>query len=218
MKKLAIGCGIVLLLGMIGVTAAFYYVYYYVSTKTQEYAQAARQFAQIAELDKRVTNKASFHAPSNGELTEEAVRRFVAVQESMTAKLGPRIQELTEKSNELQRRQQAEHRDATPVEVIGVVKDLAGLILQAKNAQVEALNASHFSLDEYDWVRRHVYAAAGVAVAPISLDNLTDPIKYGASVSEARSLSADVPPRNKALVEPYLTKLNDWAPYFFFGL
>jgi hypothetical protein len=217
MKKLAIGCGIVLLLGMIGVTAAFYYIYYYVSTKTHEYARAAHEFAQIAELDKSVINKASFHAPPDGELTEDAVRRFVAVQESMSAKLGPGIQELTEKSNELQRRQQAEHRDATPVEVIGVVKDLAGLILQAKHAQVEALNASHFSLDEYDWVRRRVYAAAGMSVAPISLDNL-EAIKNGVTVSETSSLDAHVPPRNKALVEPYLPKLKEWAPYAFFGL
>ncbi len=215
MKKVAIGCGVVLLLGMIGVSVAFYFVY----IKAREYTQSLRQFAEIAELDKSVANRASFHAPANGELTEDAVRRFVAVQESMSAKLGPRIQELTERSNQLQRRQESEHRDATPVEVISVVKDLMGLILQAKNAQVEALNASHFSLEEYDWVRRRVYAAAGMPLAQINFDNLPEAIKNGGTVSsEPRSLDADVPPRNKALVEPYLPKLKDWAPFAFFGL
>jgi hypothetical protein len=217
MKKLAIGCGLVLLLAMIGVSVAAYVVY----SKAREYAQSLRQFAEIAELDKSVTNKATFHAPANDELTEDAVRRFVAVQESMRAKLGKRLDELTERSNELQRRQESEHRDATPAEAISVVKDLMGLILQAKNAQVEALNASHFSLQEYDWVRRHVYEAAGISIAQVSLANLPDAVKNGAAgggSAEVSRASADVPPRNKALVEPYLPKLKEWAPYAFFGL
>src|SRR5712691_7852168 len=109
MKKLAIGCGIVLLVCGIAFCVVAYYVYY----KAQAFMAPIRQVAQIGELDKRVTNHTTYRPPASGELTEDQVRRFAAVHESMAAKLGKRVDELTAKQNEWQRRQQSEHRDPT---------------------------------------------------------------------------------------------------------
>ena len=218
MKKLAIGCGIVLVLCLV----AFGVVGYVIYSKARQYTQALTQFSEIAQLDKNVANKAPFTEPANGELTDDVMRRFVAVQESMTAKLGNRIKELTAKQDEFVRRQQAEHRDATPAEAFTVVTDMMGLILQAKTAQVEALNASHFSLEEYDWARRQVYAAAGMSITQFDLEKLQDAMKQGGVNAdipkEAREAAENVPPRNKQLVQPYLARLKDWAPFAFFGL
>jgi hypothetical protein len=216
MKKFAIGCGIALLLCVIALGGVLTYGYY----KLRPYAESVRQFAQIGELDKRVANKTPFMAPANGELTDDGMRRFVAVQESMVAKLGKRVQELNEKANELNRRQQEEHRQASASEALTFVTDMMGLLLQAKTAQVEALNASHFSLEEYDWVRRHVYAAAGMSITQFDVDKLKDAMKNGGVNVDIpkEATSEDVPPRNKQLVQPYLPKLKDWAPLAAFGL
>jgi len=212
MKKLAIGCGVVIVLCVIGFSVAGYFVY-------SKFKSMTASFQQFTELDKQVANRAPFTAPANGELTEDTMRRFVAVQESMTAKLGKRVEELTAKQNEFQRRQETEHRDATAAEAFTVITDMMGLILQAKTAQVQALNESRFSSDEYEWVRGRVYAAAGISIAQISLANLPDAVKNGGAVShDMPGADDEVPARNKALVQPYLPKLKDWAPFAFFGL
>ncbi len=217
MKKLAIGCGIVLVLCMIAFSVVAYVIY----SKARQYTQALTQFAAVAELDKNISNKTPFSAPVNGELTEDLVHRFVAVQESVTGKLGKRVEELTAKQNEFNRLQQAEHRDATPAEAFTVVTDLMKLLLEVRTAQVDALNASHFSLEEYDWTRRQVYAAAGLSIAQLNLDKLQEAMKNAGTPNSdipKEAISEDVPPRNKQLVQPYLPRLKDWAPFAFFGL
>jgi hypothetical protein len=217
MKKLAIGCGIVLVLCCVSVGALMVYGYY----KVQQYTASLKQFAEITQLNQQVANKASFTAPSNGELTDDVMRRFVAVQESMTAKLGKRVEELNTKANEFQRLQQSEHRDASASEVFTMVRDLMNLVLEAKTAQVAALNASHFSLEEYDWTRQQVYAAAGMSIAAFNFEKMQEAMKNASNgdVEASRNtLQSDVPERNKNLVQPYLPKLKEWAPFAFFGL
>jgi hypothetical protein len=216
MKKLAIGCGVVIVLCMIGFGLAAYYVYY----KANQYMASLKQFAEVAQLDKNVTNTTSFPPPANHELTDEQVRRFVSVQEGMHARLGKRIEELTAKQKEFERLQHEEHRDANVSEVMSAVSDLMGLILQAKTAQVDALNSAHFSLEEYSWVRGQVYAAAGMSVAQVNFAAIQDAIKNGGgNVSpDLQKMADEVPERNKTLVKPYLEKMKDWVPFAFFGL
>ena len=52
-------------------------------------------------------------------------------------------------------------------DVVGAYRDLFGVIAEAKHAQVDALNAQAFSLDEYAWVKSRFYEAAGVTVTGI---------------------------------------------------
>lgn len=214
MKKLAIGCAAVIVLCMIGFGAVAYFVYY----KATQYAASFKEFAAVADLDKNVANKASFPPPVNGELTDDEVRRFVAVADSMHTKLGTRLDDLSAKQKQLEQLQHAEHRDANVSEVLGMISDLAGLVKEAKVAQVEALNAQHFSVDEYKWVREQVYTAAGVSVA--NFGDIEKAIKaQGGTVDpDLEKLAHSVPARNKALVEPYLNKFKEYLPFAFFGL
>jgi hypothetical protein len=211
-KKLAIGCLVVVVVLAIGAGIAGYYVY----SKAKGYVQ---QFQAVATLDKNVTNTAAFTPPRDGELNEGLVRRFVAVQESMHARLGARIDELKAKQDELQRRQETEHRQASPTEALSTIAGMMGLIVEAKKAQVDALNQQKFSLDEYDWVRKQVYTAAGLDLAQLNIGNLPEAVSQGGGATEPLAeAGAEVPARNKELVAPYLPKLKDWAVLAFFGL
>ena len=212
MKKLAIGCLAVLVVLAVIAAVAGYFVY----SKARSYVQ---QFQGIAALDKNVANTAPFTPPAGGELTEEMVRRFVAVQESMHARLGARIEQMKARQDEFLRRQQAEQRQATTAENFTVIKDMMSLILEAKTAQVDGLNAARFSLDEYYWVRGQVYAAAGLPVSGFDLRALAGATGQGGDAAGRPPAAppGPAPDRNKQLVAPYLPKLKDWAVLAFFG-
>ena len=219
MKKLAIAVLIVLVLIAVGVVGAGYYFI----NKAKAFLQPIQQYAA---LDKDVANESKYAAPANGELTEEQVKRFMAVQEYMVTKLGPTFNQMKDKQDEFMHREQAEHRQATPSENFTVITDMMKFILMAKNAWVEALNQQHYSIDEYYWVRGRVYAAAGMSVEELGLRKLTEAIKEGGAAAGASmgSLTSEVatqepvPDRNKALIAPYMPKLKDWAVFAFFGL
>jgi len=212
MKKLAIGCAVVIVLCMIGFGGVAYYVYY----KAHQYMASMQEFAQ---LDTKITNTASYPPPVNGELTEDQVRRFVSVQETMKTRMGPRLDELSAKQKQFEQMQKSEHRDASLSEVMSAVSSLIGLVKDAKTAQVDALNASHFSLKEYNWVRGQVYAAGGMVFSQINFKDLQDSIKQsGGSTTDLEELSRSVPEKNKELVKPYVEKMKDWLPFAFFGL
>ena len=212
MKKFAIGCLVVVVVLAVCGGIAGYWVY----SKAKSYVG---QFQALERLDRKVTNVAAFTAPANGELTEDMVRRFVAVQESMHTRLGARIDEMKAKQDEFQKRQEAGHRQASASEAIAVVTDMMKLIVEGKTAQVDALNEQRFSLDEYAWVKGQVYRAAGMDVVELSIKNLPEQAKQGGGVTKVvGEAGAAVPARNKELVAPFVPKLKDWAPLAFFGL
>jgi hypothetical protein len=212
MKKLAIGCGLIVVVLAIGATIGVYWV----ASKAKSYVG---QLTAYAELDKGVTRTAAFSPPGNGELTEEMLKRFAAVQDSMHARLGARVEEIKNREDEFMRREQAEHRKATPAENFTVITDLMTFIVEAKNAWVDALNQQHFSIDEYYWVRGRVYTAAGLNIMELSLRNMQQAMKEGGNVVRPiESTSDPASQHDKALVAPYLPKLEDWAVFAFFGL
>jgi hypothetical protein len=141
---------------------------------------------------------------------------FAAVQEGMQQALGPRFAELKTKYDSLDRLQKQEHRDPTFAEAMGAVKDLVAVFVVAKRAQVEALNKAGFSLDEYRWVRSQVYGAAGLPVSQMDLARLAEAAKQG----RTNVLTGNaVPEQNRALVKPYLDRLQrEWVSLAFFGL
>jgi hypothetical protein len=217
MKKWVIGCGLALLIVIvIGVGAGYWFVY----RPAKAYIAGFQQLGQLAELDKQVSNTSPFTAPENGELTEAVVARFVKVQEEMQAKLGAKAAELKTKYDMIERAQKGENRSASLTEVLGAVKDLAGILVEGKRAQVNALNQAQFSLEEYHWVRQQVYAAAGVALSEVDLQGFASAVKSGKPDVEVKhaEVNPEVPERNKELVKPFAPKLQEWIALSFFGL
>jgi hypothetical protein len=193
--------------------------YLYVIRPAREYIASFAQLGQIADLNKTVANQASFTAPDDGELTEAMVDRFVKVQEGMETTLGLRFAQLKTKYDEIERMQKEENRKPTLGEVLAALKDLTGVIVEAKRAQVAALNANDFSLEEYDWVRDQVYGAAGITLVQMNLGEMADAARQGGGRVPLDTTSpSDVPQRNKELVKPYAEQLQHWMALGFFGL
>ncbi len=217
MKKLAIGCGIALLVGIVVVAAGGVLLW---NRYVRPMAGAITEFAQVAEIEKQVRNTSSFTAPATGELTEEMVGRFVKVQQAMEARLGPRMEQLKSKYEEFDKAMKGEHRQASFREVTTALKDLSSLVVDAKRVQVEALNQGAFSVKEYEWVRRQVYGAIGMAAGSFDLESLKELAEKGSSDAPkaAEEVPDDVPERNKQLVAPHREKLRDWAALAYFGL
>src|SRR5688572_23422436 len=79
-KKVLVGCLIVLVIAMIGFGVAGYYAYRWAQPMIQstgDYLERAREMTRLGE---RVQNRSSYTPPANGELTTAQVDRFLAVQ------------------------------------------------------------------------------------------------------------------------------------------
>jgi hypothetical protein len=215
MKKFAIGCLIVLaVLLVVGGTLGYFFIW----RPASSYIASFRQLSEMPAIEKQVANKAAFTAPENGELTEALVARFVKVQESMETSLGPKFTELKAKYDQMDKTIKSENRKASAMEGLTALKDLATVIVQGKRAQVEALNAAGFSLEEYAWVRGQVYAAASIALAQLDFQDIAQAAREGRDLVKAAPEPKDVPARNKELVAPHAAKLKEWAALGFFGL
>ena len=64
---------------------------------------------------------------------------------------------------------------------MGADRDLAKTYVDAKKAQVEALNSACFSLDEYRWVRQQAYAAVGMPIVDMDFAKVIDDAMAGRS-------------------------------------
>jgi hypothetical protein len=217
MKKLAIGCLAVLLVVLVvGGTLG----YYFIIRPAGSYIASFRQLAEVADIEKQVSNTRPFSPPASGELSEQMVTRFVAVQERMSSDLGGRFDELKDKYEQIERRHGAAGREASVSEKLEALKDLATIVVDAKKAQVAALNAANFSIAEYDWVRSQVYGAAGLALSGIDLKELSRMAteRGSAEIDRAALALSEIPERNRDLVQPYVARLQEWAALAFFGL
>jgi hypothetical protein len=217
MKKVLLGCGIlVLVLGIGGMIGAYFFVWKPAKSMVTEVAK----LREIPKLNQQVQKTASFTPPSDNTLTSEDVDRFMRTQTAMVNKLGARANELAAKYERVSKGRQ----NYTPTwpELASAYKDFAALIVEAKRAQVEALNQNNFSLAEYEWTRRRIYEAAG---APIDLDLaiLIRDISEGKLPSEDKQPSAapqpvNIPEKNRTLVMPHAKLLIDRAVLVAFGL
>lgn len=215
MKKLAIGCGIVALVLVVVVGAGGFFLW---NRYVRPMTGAITQLSQVADIEKQVRNTSAFIAPATNELTEQMVSRFVKVQEAMQAKLGTRMADLKAKYDQIDRTIKSERRQASFGEAMTALKDLSGLLIDAKRAQVDALNQAGFSVREYEWVRQQVYGAIGVVPAAFDVKDIQRVARSGGKAEPASEAIGEVPERNKQLVAPHEEKLKEWAPFAFFGL
>lgn len=219
MKKLAIGCGIVAVVLLIGAAVATYFVVNKVRDTVAEFAS----LGEIPEIERRVSNRAAFTPPQGGELTEAQVARYVQVQQQVRSVLGARFDEFNTKYAALSERMNRNEGTALDAPaVINAYRDLARTYVDAKKAQVDALNAAGFSLDEYRWVRGQAYAAIGMPVMDFDIAKVVESVKSGDADAVKGTVGGSIgpsgPESNKALVEPHKKALEDNAALTFFGL
>ncbi len=219
MKKLAIGCGIAVLVLGVAVVGVVYYGYMKVRSTVTQFAQ----LGQVHDIERGVKVQTPWVVPTSGELTQAQVDKLMQVT--------TRVHDRLEKDFAVfQRTYQSlgQKKDATAADLpalMSAYKDLAANWLAAKHAQVDALNEAGLSLDEYRWIRSASYAALDIPFIYLDFSKLADQVKNASSgqqpngyVMVGGALAGKGPESNKKLVEPHRKQLEDYMPLAAFGL
>lgn len=216
MKKLLVAALVLFLLTGLAAVGVGYYVYRQVRSTVTQFAE----LGQVPEIEAGVRQRGGFTPPANGELTESQVARLVRVQAQVRQRLGEGAAEFERKYRTLAAKDEATLRDL-PALAAGY-RDLAAIWLDAKRAQVAALNDADLSLDEYRWVRDQAYRALGMAFVDLDPGRLIDAARSGASdVTPAAlrgALEATGPEANRRLIEAMRKQLEENLPLASFGL
>ena len=212
MKKLLLGClGVSVLLLVAGGALGYFYVY----KPARSFVAGLSQFEEVPKLNAQIENKSPFAAPEGGVLTQELVDRYMNTQQSLRDRMGPKLQELEAKYKAFEG---DGAREPSVKEMLGAIQDLGGLIVEAKRAQVAALNEHGFSLEEYEWVRGTIYQALGVPLGTTFQDVIAHASGEEGPAAAMDRIAADVPEINKQLVAPFAEKLQESVALAFFGL
>jgi hypothetical protein len=215
MKKLAIGCAVLLAIGFLGAVGASYFAYHKVTSAFAGFAE----LGTLPEIERSVRKQGPYTAPPGGEPSPGQIDRLLGVQQAVRARLGARAEEIERRYRKLLAKDSATVVDAP--EIISAYRDLAGAYMDAKRAQVEALNSAGFSLEEYRWTRSQVYAALGVPLMDLDVARMIADVKEGRQ-PEAPAYRMTVGPTGspavQKLVEPHRKVLEANTGLAFFGL
>jgi hypothetical protein len=216
MKKLAIGCGIVLLLMGVVAVGVGYYVYRQASSMIAQ----LRELDRVPEIERSVRVKTAYVPPATGELAAAQVERLVKVQAMVRQRLGQRFNELETKYKTLM-----DKKEATIVDVpalVGAYRDMAAAWMEAKRSQVDALNSVDMSLEEYKWIREQTYRALGVPYMDFDVAKIVEQIRSGQTDMEPGQIRGSVgpsgPEANRKIIEPFKKQLDENLPLAAFGL
>ena len=222
MNKFAIGCVGLLGVGVVGAAGASYYAYHKVTSAVAPLAE----LGSLPEIEGSVRKQGPYTPPASGDPSPAQVKRLLEVQHAVRARLGSRADELYHRY-----RPYFEPVDGATAPVGGAVDsavlglrmslDLAGIYMDGKRAQVEALNRAGLSLEEYRWTRSRVYAALGMSVLEIDIAGIVADVKEGRQPATpaypARAVLAGSPAVRR-LVEPHRKVLEENVGLAFFGL
>ncbi|HEX6161830.1 MAG TPA: hypothetical protein VFZ31_00590 [Vicinamibacterales bacterium] len=222
MKKVLVGCAIVIVIAIIGFGVAGYYTYRAMRPMIDNAASYIDKARIVERLGDAVTNKAPFTPPATGELTSTQVERFLAVQTRVRSELGDKWDEVEKKSAAIKARTDKDRNDWTLAEFTQVFNDIANIWIEARRAQVNALNVQKFSEAEYQWVRMRVYEAAGVHLAGnLNLSMIEELARENASktgIEVPQMELPKIPEKNIELVKPHAAKIQEWIPMAALGL
>ena len=215
MKKLAIGCAIVFVVVGVAVVGFGYYGYMKVKSTVAQFAE----LGQVTDIEKGVKNQALFNAPDSREMTATQLDRLVQVQTRVKTRLGASGAEMERNYKSLTNKKETTVTDLPTL--LAAYRDLAHALVDAKRAQVEALNEIGMSLDEYRWIRTEAYRALGVPFVDMDVSRIAERAKNGqtAGVLQMNGALGDKGPEaNVKLVEKYRKQLEDYMAMASFGL
>jgi len=215
MKKLAIGCAVLLVIGFLGAAGASYFAYHKVTSTFAGFAE----LGTLPEIERSVRKQGPYTPPPAGEPSPAQIDRLLGVQQAVRARLGARADEIEHRYRKLLAKDSATVVDAP--EILSAYRDLAAAYVDAKRAQVEALNSAGFSLEEYRWTRSQVYAALGMPLMELDVSRMIQDVKEGRQPETPAYRMTAGPtgsPAVKKLVEPHRKVLEANAGLAFFGL
>ena len=222
MSKLAIGCVGLLAVGVAGAAGASYYAYQKVTSAVAPISG----LASLPEIEGSIRKRGPYTPPASGEPSPAQIERLLEVQHAVRARLGTRADEFYRRY-----RRYVEPVDGATAPVGGSVDsamlglrmslDLAGIYLDGKRAQVDALNRAGVSLEEYRWTRSRVYAALDVPFMELDVPGILAELKEGRQAATPASPMGEVRPGSPALrrlVQPQRKVLEENVGLAFFGL
>jgi hypothetical protein len=216
MKKVAIGCFVVLVVVGIGVAGVSYYAYRQARSMFAQFAE----LGQVPEIERTVRAQGPFTPPPSDELTAAQVERLVRVQSQVRKRLGDRFAEMERKYKTLSESDSATIADLPTV--MAAYRDVAAAWVEAKRSQVDALNEAGLSLDEYRWIREQAYRALGAPYMDFDVGKIVDSVRDNTSSVYTGQLRGSIGPAgpeiNRKLVEPFKKQLEENLPLASFGL
>lgn len=214
-KKIAIGCGLALLLTGVVAAGLAYYTYRHVSATFSQFAV----LNEAPELEKSVRNQEAYVPPPSEELSEAQVEKLVKVQTEVRKRLGERMAAFEAQYKALMAKDEPSLSDGP--KILQAYADLASTWIEAKRAQVEALNLTGLSLEEYRWIRNQSYRALGQPFVDMDVSKIIDSAKTGveSSIGELRgSLGPDGPAANQERIAKFKKLLEENLALASFGL
>ncbi len=215
MKKLVIGCGVLLALGLAGAAGASYLAYRKVSSAVAGFAE----LGSLSELERSVRKQGPYTPPASGEPSRAQVERLLEVQQAVRDRLGERADDIERRYQRLLAKDRATAVDLP--ELVSAYRDLAAAYVDGKRAQVDALNRTGFSMEEYRWTRAQAYGALGLQLMEIDVSRIIEDVKAGrqppAEVYRMTAASTALPAVRR-LVEPHRKALESNVGLAFFGL
>lgn len=166
--------------------------------------------------ERRLRNHTEFLPPSSAALTADQVARFVAVEEDVQRRLADRIALLARNQAALERASET-HALSIPA-ALQAFQEIKTVYLDAKVAQIDAMNRTNFSKAEFEWVRHRLYAGADLRWVQLDVSEVL------AGVSDATiAVHVFEPPGQSIAYDSRLAlenvaKLKTWTTLGFFGL
>lgn len=225
MFRFAAGCvsGLLLVAALGG--AAAYFAWDYVGplvSTVSDVKDGVTRLGTLTDIDRDLRRTGPFDAPTSGELTADQVTRFIRVQQQVRSTLGTRAEAFATKYRELSgRTPEGTVVVPSPAQLLGGLRDLSDVYLDAWRAQVQAMNDAAFARSEFSWVRARVYQAAGLDALRYDARDLASALERlaeGARLDVPAVTLPDAPAANRTLVRPHLDELKASLPMAAFGL
>jgi hypothetical protein len=215
MKKLAIGCVVLLAIGVAGAAGASYFAYRKVASAYTGFAE----LGSLPDIERSIRNQRPFAPPPSDEPERAQLEHLLEVQQAVRSRLGARAEEIERRYQRLLAKDSVTAVDLP--ELVSAYRDLAGAYVDAKRAQVDALNRAGLSLEEYRWTRSRAYAALGIPLMDLDVSRMIEEVKAGrqpATPTYRMTAGPAASPAIRRLVEPHRKALEANVGLAFFGL
>lgn len=205
------GCLLVVAVLLVVIVAAGWW---FVGRPLVQFTGSVNQITEIQSMSQQLTNRSTYSPPASGELEAAQVDRYMNVLADIRNEMQTHLTALEE------RYEQFGTEQPTLMDIprlAGAYADFIGLIGQARQAQVNALNQHGFSEAEYSWTRREVLRAAGMQGYGYDLNTYLGALG-GAGNLQGSGDNAPAPAENVELVREYGSQLNELGVIAILGL
>ncbi|GAB2494811.1 hypothetical protein [Arenimonas alkanexedens] len=206
-KKILTGCLVVVLVLVVGLGLAWWFV---LRPMWQAGVEGATAWVSAVDLGDDIVNRAPFEAPDDGRMSQAQVDDFVKVQSVVARELGPDLAVLAQRTQAAAEERSSGAAETSLADVGTAYRELSGLLSRLRAAQAKGVNEVGMSRDEYAWVRRQSLVAMRQLVDLESMPGLPGipGLPGGLPLPGAGGQDDAAAKHNAALLRPHLPLLQ----------